>query len=331
MIYICLQFLTVVVMKKLTWILLLLVMLACKSKKKTVPAGDEPVKIEDFIAYFPETRLPYSFTDAELKRKEKDSMKISIEAFNQFVTDSLLSSFIKKDRKPRIYPRARVELGGAGNFLFSKVESGTKQALYVMWFDKNSNYVTGIPLLRTDQMTPTTAHSIVMDPKFTITRTLIRKNADGSSSEGKDVYGLNSEFTAFMLIMTDALEDGVTELINPIDTFTRKHKFSGDYSIGKMNLVSVRDGRKPDRVSFYIHINRNEGDCTGELKGEAIVRSANSAEYREAGDPCVLKFSFSKSSVTLTEIEGCGAHRGLRCSFNGNYTKKKPVTVKKKK
>jgi hypothetical protein len=180
-------------------------------------------------------------------------------------------------------------------------------------------------------MTPTTAHSILMDKKYTVTRTLVRKNPDGSSSEGKDVYGLNPEFTAFMLIMTDALEDGTAELINPIDTMPAKNKFSGDYTSGKQSLVSIRDGRKPGLFNFFIHFSRDKGECTGELKGEAIIRSANSAEYREAGDPCVLKFTFSKSAVTLNEIEGCGAHRGLRCSFNGNYLKKRVVTGKKKK
>ncbi len=47
-----------------------------------------------------------------------------------------------------------------------------------------------------------------------------------------------------MLIMTDALDDKVTELTNPIDTFSRKQKYTADYGRGKMNLVSIRDGRK---------------------------------------------------------------------------------------
>lgn len=58
------------------------------------------------------------------------------------------------------------------------------------------------------------------------------------------MYVLNADARNFMLIMTEALEDKVTELINPIDTLPRKNKYSADYSSGKMNLVSVRDGRK---------------------------------------------------------------------------------------
>ena len=48
-----------------------------------------------------------------------------------------------------------------------------------------------------------------------------------------------------MLVMTDALNDKVTELINPIDTLLRKHKLSADYTNGKMNMVSIRDGGDP--------------------------------------------------------------------------------------
>ena len=305
------------------------VLICCKSKKKTTTTGEEPVKIEDFINYYPKKSLPFTYTDADLKKKESDSAGINLGVFNQFVTDSIIYKFIGKDKKIRLVPVARITSDDDGNYLFSKIISGNRQALYLMWFDKQSKYITGIPVLRSDQITTTTAQSVSMDKKFTITRTLVRRNADGSSSEGRDVYGLNEEQTAFMLIMTDALDDRATELTNPIDTLSKKHKFAGDYSSGKLTLVSIRDGRKPDLLSFYIHFDRDNGACTGELKGEALMRSANSAEYREPGDPCVLKFNFTSNAVNLTELEGCGAHRGLRCSFNGRYTRKKVSTKPK--
>jgi len=124
------------------------------------------------------------------------------------------------------------------------------------------------------------------------------------------------------------LEDRPTELINPIDTLTKKHKYAADYTSGKMNLVSIRDGRRPDRLNFFVHFEKGK-DCSGELKGEAIIRSANTAEYNKDGDPCKLKFIFSSSSVTLKEVEGCGSYRPLNCSFNGSFSKKK-INKKKK-
>ncbi len=68
-----------------------------------------------------------------------------------------------------------------------------------------------------------------------------------------------------------------------------------------------------------------------ELKGEALFKATNVAEYREGGDPCVLRFIFTSSSVTLKEVEGCGSHRGLRCSFDGSLQEKKNQSRNRKK
>ncbi|MGZ8551461.1 MAG: hypothetical protein ACXWV2_12395 [Chitinophagaceae bacterium] len=95
-----------------------------------------------------------------------------------------------------------------------------------------------------------------------------------------------------------------------------------------MNLVSFRDGRRNDRLSFFIHFEKNNGECTGELKGEAIIKSPTLAEYREGGDPCILQFRFTSSSVVVKELEGCGSRRGLRCSFDGTYPRKKDAKPK---
>jgi len=100
---------------------------------------------------------------------------------------------------------------------------------------------------------------------------------------------------------------------------------SADYTRGKMNLVSIRDGRKNDRITFFIHFETTDGSCNGELKGEAILRGPNIAEYRANGESCVLRFLFSSASVNLKEIEGCGAYRGLRCLFDGNFARKKVI------
>jgi hypothetical protein len=126
--------------------------------------------------------------------------------------------------------------------------------------------------------------------------------------------------------MTDALEDKPAEITNPIDTLSRKNKLSADYTAGKMNLVSIRDGRKNDRISFFIHFEKNNGECSGELKGEAILKGSNSAEYRQNGDPCILRFNFTSSSLGLKEVEACGSHRGLRCLFDGSFVRKKEIS-----
>jgi hypothetical protein len=93
-----------------------------------------------------------------------------------------------------------------------------------------------------------------------------------------------------------------------------------------MNLVSIRDDSKAGRINFFIHFDRNDGECTGELKGVANITSSNTAVYQQPGDACSIQFNFSSSSVTLKEIQACGAHRGVKCSFDGSYPAKKKQT-----
>lgn len=310
-------------------VLALLLIEGCKSKKKPALSGDEPVEVSDFIDFFPSAELPFQLTDSVWKKKDKDSLLISYKIFTQFVPDTLLHKVFGKNTKPRIYPLAKIKVPGAETYLFAKTVSGEKKAVYILSFDKTDQFITGMPTLRPGVLA--FMQTVVMDRRYTLTRSVLRKNTDGSISEGKDVYVLNADAKNFMLIMTEALDDKMTELINPIDTLPRKNKFSADYTGGKLNLVSVRDGRKTDRLSFFIHFEKDNGNCTGELRGEAVFRTPTTAEYREEGDPCILRFTFSGSSVTLKEIEGCGSRRGLRCAFDGSFTKKKELKLKVKK
>jgi hypothetical protein len=313
------------VCKKYGWLLVLVILLtACKSKKASL-AGDEPVEVSDFIDFFPDTKLPYLVADSNLLKKEKDSLLISYKVFTQFVPDTILHKIFGKNAKPKIYPMGKTQ--GDETYLFAKTLSGDKRTALVLSFDKKNQFIAAMPLLSLDQ-SAATQQSGSMDTRYTLTKTVDRKNADGNISEGKEVYVLNSGAKNFMLIMTDALDDKATELTNPIDTVSRKQKNTADYGTGKMNLVSIRDGRKSDRISFFIHFEKSNGECTGELKGEAIIKSPSLAEYREGGDPCILQFRFTSSSVTVKELEGCGSRRGLRCSFDGTYPRKKEIKPK---
>jgi hypothetical protein len=313
------------------FILALAIISGCRHKKHSL-SGEESVEVEDFIEFFPLKNLSYSFTDTILQKKEKDSLLISYKIFTQFVPDSVLTKVFSKNVRPKIYPMGRIEVPQKETYLFVKTVSGDKRAAIILGFNKKQNFITAMPALQLDQYA-STAQSFVMDSKYTFTKTLLRKNTDGSTSEGKDVYVLNEDANKFMLIMTDALEDKPAEIINPIDTLSRKNKLSADYTAGKMNLVSIRDGRRNDRISFFIHFEKINGECTGELKGEAILKTANTAEYMQNGDPCVLRFNFASSSLSLKEVEACGSHRGLRCVFDGSFVRKKEIrqVITKKK
>lgn len=310
---------------KLLFILTLAIALgSCKGKKKISLSGEEPVEVSDFIEFFQPLNLPVQFSDSSLVKKEKDSLLISYKIFTQFVPDSVLRKVYAKGVKPKIYALGKTVVPKAEQYLFVKTMSADKRAYFLLAFDEKEQFIAGMPLLRPDKQS-STLQSVTLDRKYTITQTIARKNRDGSTSEGKEVYVLNAAAKNFMLIMTEALEDKITELINPIDTLPRKHKWSADYANGKMNLVSVRDGRKNDRITFFVHFEKDNGTCSGELKGEALIKSSNTAEYKEEGGPCRLKFIFSSNAVTLKEEEGCGSRRGLKCSFDGSFARKKYV------
>ena len=267
-----------------------------------------------------------------MKKKGNDSLLISYKIFTQFIPDSLLSKIYGKGVKPRIFAMGKAVDENKDAYLLVKTISGEKRAAFVLCFDKKEQFIAGMPAMHIDQVAQTT-QLMAMDKKFSIIKSVQRKNANGSMSEGKDVYILNAEAKDFMLILTDPLDEKPAEIINPIDTLPRKNKLSADYIINKKNMVSIRDGRKTGRVMFFIHFEKNNGDCTGELKGEAILKSSRVAEYHANGNLCALRFTFTATSASLQEIEACGSYRGLRCLFEGSYPRKKetnPKTAKKK-
>ncbi len=286
-------------------------------------SGEDPVSASDFIDFFTQLKLPYQVSDTTLLKKagEKNSLRISQKIFLSFFPDTVLEVLFGKKARIELYAVGKAEAPGSETYVLIKAVRGNKKALLLGAFSKKHQLIAAMPVLFPDDLVVTRQHCL-MDRKFTITRVLQRKNKDGSYSEGKDVYALDSEKGQFILIMTDALEDKPQTLVNPIDTLPALHKWSGDYSRGTFNLVSIRDGRRLGRLRFFIHFDKGN-KCRGELKGEASIRSSTVAEYNEGGDPCKLRFIFNASSVQLKEIEGCGSYRPHACSFDGLFPKKR--------
>ena len=316
--------------KNLTIIaLFLLFLVSCSNKKKPSLTGDEPVEITDFINSFERATLPYEIADSILKRREQDSLLVGNKIFAQFVPDSILVKAFGKNAKPKIYLMKRVEVEKQETYLFVKTVSAEKRIVFILCFDNKNNFAAAMPLLKDDGLA-STSQLVGIDRRFSIYRNTYLKKPDGSTAEGKEVYVFNSDAKQYMLIMTDALEDRVTEVINPIDTLPQKNKYAADYVKDKMNIVSIRDGGKPDKINFFIHFDRTNGECTGELKGTAVFTKPNMAVYRQAGDGCVLQLNFTTSSVSVKELEPCGSHRGVKCSFDGSYSRKREAKKKSK-
>lgn len=294
----------------------------CREKKKPSLLGADPVAVEDFMASFELATLSVSFNDSLLLRKEKDSSQISYSVFKQFVPDSILHQLSWRKTKPKIFPLRRVEIKNQESYLFVKLIDANQKMIVVLCFDQENRFLSAMPLLKLDDRVTTNQIS-GMDRKYSIFKTTFLKKADGSSGEGREVYVFSADAKQFILIMTDALDDKITEIINPIDTLPGKNKYSADYSKDKVNLVSVRDGIRAGSINFFIHFEKNAGNCIGELKGVARFTSSRTAIFRQAGVPCVLQLTFSTNSVSLKEIEACGSHRDVKCAFEGSFVRKK--------
>src|SRR5687768_282496 len=178
-------------MKRVSLIILsiIVLLLSCgRKKKKTSLTGEEKIAVGDFIEFFQPLKLSFYYADSMMARKEKDSGSlINYTVFTQFVPDSLITRIYGKNVQPKIYALGKAEVPQAETFLFIKTVTADKKVIFILAFDKDKRYAAALPSLRPDQ-SRATFQAMTMDKKYSITKTLQRKNADGSTSEGKEVY-----------------------------------------------------------------------------------------------------------------------------------------------
>jgi hypothetical protein len=303
-----------------------LILASCSSKKKSL-RGEEVETVTDFVESFNDIALPVELTDTSIDNKLDDSALINIKLIQKFIPDTLFREF--KGTKPKYYAMGKVTDKTGIQYLFIKATTAAKQVGYLLCFDKEKTCKAGMALVsnNTDRNIHTQAG---LDRKFTIYINKSRMGKDGASYYRKNVYVYN-DIGTFTLILQESNEiPEVKEIYNPIDTFPAKGKWSGNYIKDKKNFVSVRDGVKADRLLFFVHFEENNGECVGELKGEADIIKPGLARYSAPGDPCSLEFSFAANTVNLLELKGCGNYRGIKCFFNGSYPKKAPPKKLKK-
>lgn len=320
--------------KYLLLIIIPALLITCKSKKVTLAENDDKVDEHDFIEFFQPLKLPWQAADSLLKRKESDSSIINNTLFARFVPDSALSKYFGKGGHPHLHAMGKVHASSGETYLFVKASTPSRKALLVICFDKKNKFAVSRAVLYSDG-DPGVSGQASMDTKYTLTVNHQRKAAGGQVIYKKDAYVFNGE-NAFILILTESNEglDKPVPVYNPIDTLPHHHKFTGDYSQDKRNFISFRDGKDPSRILLFVHFEKDDGNCKGELKGEARFISPNAVRYKSNGDPCTVDFSFTGEGVTMKEVEACGNHRDIKCFFEGYYPKRKeakPHPTKKKK
>lgn len=313
---------------------LLLMLLACKEKKKQLSENDV-VDYAEFLDLFPATKLPFQSADTSLLAKDADSLRIPYKIYTQFISDTTLKPLFGKNTKPKLYPVGKAEVKDGETYLWIKAVASPKRALLIAVFDKDS-FVTAMPVLVTQGGGRQEDHSLVnMDSRNTITTLQQKTTSSGQQVYAKKVYVYNTA-GVFTLILTESndQENHPAAILNPIDTLGMVHKLTGDYVQDKKNMLSFRDGRKTNSLLFFIHFEKDGGACKGELKGEAQILSPKTARFTENNGTCAIDFTFNGNTVTMKEVGGCGSYRDIKCFFEGSYVrKKKPVqkTVRKKK
>jgi hypothetical protein len=296
-------------------------LLSCKQKKAKL-TGEEPVEITDFISAFPLTDLPFTIRDLELARPPADSFLIAQKIVRQFIPDTVFSKDFPKGTKPRFHMLGRVEVEDAETYLFLRAAVPARAAAYLLCFDKDHIFKAALPLAYSSQ-DRNISYEGGMDKRYSIVSNRTRKKGNDQLIYRKNVYVYNSA-GLFNLILTESNETvEEKDIYNPIDTLSRKVKWAGDYVRNKKNFISVRDGSSPTRLLFFIHFETADGECSGELKGEADLVKSNLAQYRKANDHCVIEFSFTSQSVSISELQACGNHRGVKCQFQGQFPRKK--------
>jgi hypothetical protein len=243
----------------------------------------------------------------------------------------VLTRYFGQGQRPRIYAIGKVAVPDHETYLFIKAVSSARRVLYVVCFDNKNKFAAFRPAIYSDSE-PGISGQVSMDGKYTLTLLHQRKGADGQLFYKKDAYVYN-DAGAFSLIMTESNEEAAKpmQVYNPIDTFPHKHKFSGDYAQDKRNIVAIRDGKDPSRMLFFVHFEKDNGECKGELKGVARFISPNIARYTANGDPCSVEFSFGPTTVSMRELGGCGNHRDIRCFFEGVFVRRAPPKGKPQK
>jgi len=311
-------------LKRLLFCSALTLLITCNHKNSENESKIEP---EDFLAMFPTLNLPVNFADSSLSKKHGDSL-LGPEIVKQFISDTLFQKQVGKSGKPRFYAAGKLVVKKAETYLFIKALGQTKKVLYLACLDPDLHFKTGMPLVIREEGNEM-RYASTIDNKYAVSISQLHRDAEGKTYFVRAVYIYNPE-GVFTLIMMESNQGKprTTQVYNPIDTLSKKHKFTGDYIQDKRNFISFRDGKNNSVLRFFVHFEKDNGNCKGELKGEARFVSSSTARYLASGDPCSLEFNFSEKNVRMKELEGCGNHRDIRCYFDGVYLKHKEPVAK---
>ncbi len=313
-------------MNKLIAVLILATLIGCSDKALDL-SGETTIKPADYVKAFAPIKGNYTTSDTDFIKKA-DTIEIGLKALKQFMPDSAVQQIVKNEKKESIYPVGVIEKETEKYFLIL-VKNKKTAKLFVYVTDQNLNYL-GLKELLNNENKDAYARSVSInkEPTFVISKETYTKDKELKFSRSGWIFNAGA---GFMIVVNDSNETPQNnEIINPLDTLPSLAKLSGDYINNDKNFISIRDGKDAKTYLFFIHFEKNNADCIGELKGTLTLSSPTAGQFTQNGDPCIIDFSFSGNTVSVKEQGTCGNHRGIKCFFDDSFTRKKPSKSKKK-
>ena len=315
-------------MRYLRNLLILLALIGC-AETKTDLSGNTPLKINDFNAAFKNIELPIQINDTNLVAFT-DTIKIGRKALAQFLPDSVVDAIAPKLAKnSSIFTVGKIEKETEYYLLLNNKDT-KKQTVSVIAFSKK-NVFLGYQILTQFDLTQKGSQFygktllINKEPTFLIEENKLDPE-QGLTNEKK---GWAYTEQGFRLIYLDAnIKPEQKAILNPIDTLPTVNTYSGDYARDKKNFISLRDFGNANKYQFFLHFEKKDGTCVGELKG-LLNFNKNQATYSEKGDPCTIQFTITGNVIKIKEDGNCGNHRNMTCYFNDSYDKKRKAKSKK--
>jgi hypothetical protein len=315
-------------MRYLRNLLILLALIGC-AETKTDLSGNTPLKINDFNAAFKNIELPIRINDTNLVAFT-DTIKIGRKALAQFLPDSVVNAIAPKlVKNASIFTVGKIEKE-TEYYLLLNNKDAKKQTVSVIAFSKK-NVFLGYQILTQFDLTQKGSQFygktllINKEPTFLIEENKLDPE-QGLTNEKK---GWAYTEQGFKLIYLDAnIKPEQKAILNPIDTLPTVNTFSGDYARDKKNFISLRDFGNANKYQFFLHFEKKDGNCVGELKG-LLNFTKNQATYSEKGDPCTIQFTITGNVIKIKEDGNCGNHRNMTCYFNDSYDKKRKPKSKK--
>lgn len=288
-------------------------------------SGNTPIKEKDFLGVFPELKLPILIADTNLIQLS-DTNHIGFKAFTQFYPDSVLFPLIGKQKKGTYYrPLGKISKSNEIYLLFISLNPAKEAHLYVVVTDLKNKYLDSKEFLYNKQEDGYHHYvHINREPTFQVVREKTGKDQELIYTKTGWIHPTEGKF---MVIVNDSNEDTKQQtIINPIDSFPALNPLSWDYGSDKKNFISVRDGAAPGKLAFFLHVEKNEGTCIGEIKGVLQLTGTRRGVFRQNGDPCVIDFVFTDNGIECKETGSCGNYRGIKCLLDEQFPKrKKPV------